>query len=630
VHRSGTIWLIAGVLGATGCYRSHELPGAPPTRADGGVRDGSAPTDAFRPDARVDGGSPETCDSLALGVPIPLSAAPPPDQHPTGLVAIGDRAYVAFASSNDVLEWDRPHRVRALAADATPLGPARVAFPEPDGWYYSGQPNLAVAGDGAAALAFSAGRGCEMVRLAADGTPGPRERLSGEPCWGPWEDDGGVLHLIVERIDGGGARLVELRFRHGDSILSGAPPPGLERIGRIAFADVRGPGAVLLAQARDGVLAAGVYADGRWDRATELEVGDVRRVAMRRSPAGAVLGWLTDGGVWMARLGERGELVGEARGPFAESAPGPRSGLLAMSLVGDDVVLLHVAEEGRATELRMTRVRPEGEPESVTIHRGAFIADVHIASVEEGAVVAWGQLVESVGHQVFAAPLRCGARRDPCAAQQVVVSPCVACDDITGAYWDGHECRPLSCNCNGPDCERTYPSIEACRDAHGSCAPERCRDTEGRWLREPRYCVPTSCGRDPSDCDVGRPSCHCGPGRRWVAGEGCAAGTCEPADAQALCVNSGGRWDPVCCPSECGVPCGDDCTAMACTCPDTDVWDPQHGCVRSEACLDAPPIGAPCDPNRRDPCDPSSVCCEGLSGYRCLQPFCDEGHLGCY
>ncbi len=111
---------------------------------------------------------------------------------------------------------------------------------------------------------------------------------------------------------------------------------------------------------------------------------------------------------------------------------------------------------------------------------------------------------------------------------------------------------------------------------------------------------------------------------------GCTEGTCEPADEQVLCVNSGGRWEPVCCPSECGVPCGDDCTAMACTCPDTDVWDPVHGCVRSEACLDAPAIGAACDPDRRNPCDPTSVCCEGLSGYRCHQPFCDEGNLGCF
>lgn len=627
VHRFGTIWLIAGLLGVTGCYQSHRLSDPPPPRPDGGLRPDARPPVSL-PDAGRDAGVPATCDSLALGAPVPLSDAPPPDQHPTGLVGLAAGTLVAFASSNDVLEWDRPHRVRALSSDGSPTAAAQVAFPEPDGWYYSGQPNLAVTADGAAALAFSAGRGCELVRLATDGSPGPRERLSGEPCWGPYEDDGGLLYLLMERLDDGGSRLAGLRFRHGSVEIVGEPPPAIDRVGRIAFADARGPGAVLLAHASEGVLAVGVYADGRWDRATELEVGDVRRVALQRTSSGAALAWLTDAGLSLARLTEDGALL-EAQGPFAESAPGPRSGL-AMAIVGEDVVALHVAGEGRDTELRMTRVRPDGEPVSRTIHDAPFIADAHIAAVGEGAVVAWGQLVEGLGHQVFAAPLRCGPRSDPCAAQELVVSPCFACDDVTGAYWDGHECRPLSCNCNGPDCGRTYPSIEACRSAHASCAPELCRATEGRWLREPRYCVPTVCGRDPTDCGVGRPSCHCGPARRWVEGEGCVEGTCAVADARELCVNSGGRWEAVCCPSECGVPCGDDCTALACTCPVTDIWDPRHGCVRSEACLDAPAIGAPCDPNRRDPCDPSSVCCEGLSGYRCEQPFCDEGHVGCF
>jgi hypothetical protein len=271
-----------------------------------------------------------------------------------------------------------------------------------------------------------------------------------------------------------------------------------------------------------------------------------------------------------------------------------------------------------------------GEPSTVAVHRAPFIADPWIDRVGDGAVVAFGRLVEGVGHQVFAAPLRCGTRRDPCAPQEVVATPCFACDDITGAYWDGHECRPLSCNCDGPDCERTYPSVEACRDAHAACVPELCRATEGRWLREPRYCVPTFCGRDPSDCGFGVSSCHCGPERRWMAGVGCVEGSCEAADEQVLCVHSRGRWESVCCPSECGRTCPEDCDAMACTCPETDVWDPLHGCVRSEACLEAPAIGDACDPHRRDPCDPTSVCCEGLDGHRCRQPFCDEGDLGCY
>jgi hypothetical protein len=343
-----------------------------------------------------------------------------------------------------------------------------------------------------------------------------------------------------------------------------------------------------------------------------------------------VLGWLTDEGVWLAEVDERGEVIEAPRGPLPGTAPGSRSGL-AMTIVRGDVVFLHVAGENRETALMVTRAPlGGGEPSTVAVHRAPFIADPWIDRVGDGAVVAFGRLVEGVGHQVFAAPLRCGTRRDPCAPQEVVATPCFACDDITGAYWDGHECRPLSCNCDGPDCERTYPSVEACRDAHAACVPELCRATEGRWLREPRYCVPTFCGRDPSDCGFGVSSCHCGPERRWMAGVGCVEGSCEAADEQVLCVHSGGRWESVCCPSECGRTCPEDCDAMACTCPETDVWDPLHGCVRSEACLEAPAIGDACDPHRRDPCDPTSVCCEGLDGHRCRQPFCDEGDLGCY
>ena len=50
------------------------------------------------------------------------------------------------------------------------------------------------------------------------------------------------------------------------------------------------------------------------------------------------------------------------------------------------------------------------------------------------------------------------------------VRPEGLCEAILGWYWDGDSCEPLvGCDCIGPDCDRLYPSLAACREAHRRC-----------------------------------------------------------------------------------------------------------------------------------------------------------------
>ncbi|MBX3273809.1 MAG: hypothetical protein KF729_26330 [Sandaracinaceae bacterium] len=223
-----------------------------------------------------------------------------------------------------------------------------------------------------------------------------------------------------------------------------------------------------------------------------------------------------------------------------------------------------------------------------------------------------------------------GARPDagvaaPCDAEDAREDLCPAalCDGPGSIHWDGERCVLVDCGaCIGEDCPRGWPSLEACEAAHASCEPVQCRATGGEWRFWAEECEHWECGRpQPVACILGRPVCDCGPRMRFdAAAGGCVMALCpevEPRTRDQLCADTGGRWGPLCCHSECGQGCPDPCAAGACDCGPFRVFDEVRGCLEATRCFE-PGVGEACDGRAR--CATGAIC-DPATGT-CARPAC--------
>lgn len=223
-----------------------------------------------------------------------------------------------------------------------------------------------------------------------------------------------------------------------------------------------------------------------------------------------------------------------------------------------------------------------------------------------------------------------------CLTTIVLITQCSpGCDPTRDPLWYFTEvgCVPAPCGeCVGP-CVPPTTTFEACHDAHRHCTSELCRDTGGVWVTTAEECHHRVCGRPgPVDCEVGTPVCDCGPLAVFEEGVGCVPSdecVAETGSGAALCTATGGTWGPTCCDSRCGEPCGDDCSALACTCGFNEVFDPTLGCVSSGECFERQP-GETCGAVGRY-CIPPFICCDDCreppctGNYRCIDDVCDVG-----
>ena len=240
---------------------------------------------------------------------------------------------------------------------------------------------------------------------------------------------------------------------------------------------------------------------------------------------------------------------------------------------------------------------------------------------------------------------------DGCAACGVEVFICVPVRDCQGAFLDGfgmcrypddglappeccapYDCDPahVSCRAMPPACEPgMVPSVVA--DCWGPCVPEPlcaprengdealCAETGGRW--DPVGCGHLWCGI-PVDCDAAIPGCDCGPGRNFVPGRGCMFdAACQNGDDRALCEATGGFWDVNSCGHWwCGEPPACDAIIPGCNCGDGRTFG-QEGCMRDPSC----PGGGAC--NSDADCPAGELCCYpcGVQGceYQCMPPGAD-------
>lgn len=145
-------------------------------------------------------------------------------------------------------------------------------------------------------------------------------------------------------------------------------------------------------------------------------------------------------------------------------------------------------------------------------------------------------------------------RPDSCEAQ--VVTGCSdPCGGVVGAYWDGAQCQPIICCCEGADCGETYATSDECLAAHADCALDACALTGG-------FCA---------QGDAVEPTCPEGYGGALVdVGGACGMGKCcavcpgqddpdvsyaasDPATCAALVVACADGWSPWA--NECGCGC---------------------------------------------------------------------------
>jgi hypothetical protein len=71
-----------------------------------------------------------------------------------------------------------------------------------------------------------------------------------------------------------------------------------------------------------------------------------------------------------------------------------------------------------------------------------------------------------------------GAIEDLCPAQNVGFCP-DACVDIVGYFWNGQNCSPIICCCEGPDCHETYATFRECIEDRLHCVDNACADAGG-------------------------------------------------------------------------------------------------------------------------------------------------------
>ncbi len=116
---------------------------------------------------------------------------------------------------------------------------------------------------------------------------------------------------------------------------------------------------------------------------------------------------------------------------------------------------------------------------------------------------------------------------------------------------------------------------------------ELCVDTGGAWLLD--TCGHWKCGQEPV-CEAIKPGCNCGAKMTFNLKEGCIKDpNCGPIAANdpfTLCVESGGKWDPMSCASwECGIapkPC--DKPQGGCMCGEGKILVKEYGCLESLYC----------------------------------------------
>jgi hypothetical protein len=231
-----------------------------------------------------------------------------------------------------------------------------------------------------------------------------------------------------------------------------------------------------------------------------------------------------------------------------------------------------------------------------------------------------------------AAAIDAGAR-DLCAAQRAEHMLCAGvCDGPPTWHWNGDDCRAIECGaCTGEDCGRGWSSESACLEAHATCAAALCRATAGTWMWWAEECGHYACGQPPpAICEVGFPVCDCGTTRRFDPVLGCVAADCpeiDPLEPELLCRGSGGSWENICCHTECGDLCGDDCAAPACNCGAGKTFDLERGCIDTQRCHERS-IGESCAGEAR--CQEGALCCERCGGAGCFgtatctAPVCDE------
>jgi hypothetical protein len=169
--------------------------------------------------------------------------------------------------------------------------------------------------------------------------------------------------------------------------------------------------------------------------------------------------------------------------------------------------------------------------------------------------------------------------------------------------------------------------------AHASCESSMCRATGGQWLWWSGGCAHYQCGT-PIDalCAESRAVCDCGAHRSFdPARGGCydddSCPIAEPISREELCAVTGGSWEAICCDAECGVPCGDACTALACNCGPGRVFEEARGCIESARCHERR-AGETCNAPAR--CEAGTICCMHCGGPGCFgeptcqAPVCDD------
>jgi len=222
-----------------------------------------------------------------------------------------------------------------------------------------------------------------------------------------------------------------------------------------------------------------------------------------------------------------------------------------------------------------------------------------------------------------------------CTAERVGFRECEpTCDGPPSFHWNGDRCFPIGCGeCVGEDCGAGTFSLEACEAAHAECVPQLCRTTGGDWLFWAEECEHRRCGQPGLIlCEVGMPVCDCGLDAIFEDGVGCVPSEECPElvrpTREALCNNSGGTWEGVCCDSVCGQPCAAACLAPACTCGPMEIFDEARGCIEADECFERQ-SGEGCgDPRQR--CAEGLLCCDRCGGAgcegtpTCIAPVCSE------
>jgi hypothetical protein len=216
---------------------------------------------------------------------------------------------------------------------------------------------------------------------------------------------------------------------------------------------------------------------------------------------------------------------------------------------------------------------------------------------------------------------------------EVTLCPDVACDEGPQWYWNGDSCFPIECGaCTGPDCESGIFEESECLAAHAECDASLCRDTAGTWRWWAEECDHWLCGSpQPVTCEVGRAVCDCGAHRRFDPELGCVDDTscpiAEPISDEELCEVSGGAWENICCHTDCGDFCPEECLAPACNCGPGKVFEAARGCVEASHCFEREE-GETCAESAR--CQGGTICCQTCGGVGCVGPatcrfpLCDD------